>query len=242
MISKDIFKGLFLGLFLSFLISFAYISANKADPKNLTLKISGPSGTGSIDLAITGSETSFDYLDILDKLFSKDKKNELMREGAINWLAKTQSLFSIESQALALALKTSACEPFPEGPPQLRLDKRQECADKPALNALRRLAFSGKVPFHQVGNKERVGIQGDNRRKPNSGEAYVCNNSHYANKKIVVTAFNNVELTKTFSAISAYPCPDSNDSPALQMNPEDAKELFGPKLLKHNFAIVYIDK
>lgn len=233
---KDLSIGIGIGVIATSLLAYAYFSANIAEPKDMTLKINGPTGVGSIDLAFKGTANSIDYKAVLNQMFS----NELMRDGVIGWLGKNQRIYSLEAVDFANALKTGACEPFPEKPAELRLQKRQECADKPSNDALRKLAFSGEAPFHSVGKKVRIGTQSESGRKPINGVALVCNEGEYANKKLIVV--NASGLTKEFIGSPGYLCPDAKQFPEMQLNLDEAKELFGQKLNKYNFAIAYLGK
>ena len=233
---KDVFLGLVGGVCLTALVCYALMSANKSDPKDLSLAIQGPRGMGSVNVAINSTNKPIDYEVLLKQLFS----NELMREGVIKWMGKNYQLYSIESLELAHALKTKACEPFPDSPVELRIQKQQECAAKPAVNELRIMANKGDAPFHSVGIKERIGIQSEEGRKPKLGTALVCNDGNYVNKKIVVV--NNSDFSKEFLGSPGYLCPDPKQFPGLQLNPDDAKELFGSKLNKDNYALVYLGR
>ena len=76
---KDVFLGLVGGVCLTALVCYALMSANKSDPKDLSLAIQGPSGMGSVNVAINSTNKPIDYEVLLKQLFS----TELLREGVI---------------------------------------------------------------------------------------------------------------------------------------------------------------
>lgn len=214
MLLKDHGPGFIAGVFVTALICF---SLDTSDQKGFSAKISA---TGA-EVATSGSGA--DPIKVLEKTL-----NDPTRKGGIlSLLEANHNVFSIDSLNLALAIESKVCEPFPNEPLKLRLEKMQECANKPVIKALRQIAFDHKSPFHPVGSIGRMGVPRNLQNKPAEGFANVCKPGVYYGKKLQVRNQQNNEFIEVI-ANGTYSCPDAtgNNFPDIQLNPVDAIKIF----------------
>lgn len=213
--SKKIFgSGFIVGVACTSLIWF---SLDKSDQKGFSAKF----GTTGAEITTTGS--GIDPIKVLEKTL-----NDTDRKGGVLSLLETKhNVFSIDSLNLVTAIESKVCEPFPNTPLNLRLQKMQECANKPVIKALRQIAFEHKSPFHPVGSIGRMGVPRIMQNKPAEGFANVCKPGVYYGKKLQIRNQQNNEFIEVI-ANGTYSCPDmtGNNFPDIQLNPADAIKIF----------------
>lgn len=200
-----------------FVTALTWYALDTSDQKEFSAKIS----TSGAEVTSTGS--GVDPIKVLEKILNDpDKKG-----GILSLLETKHNVFSINSLNLVAAIESKVCEPFPNTPLNLRLQKMQECANKPVIKALRQIAFDHKSPFHPVGSIGRMGVPRNMQNKPAEGFANVCKPGVYYGKKLQIRNQGNNEFIEII-ANGTYSCPDitGNNFPDIQLNPTDAIKIF----------------
>ena len=163
---------------------------------------------------------------LLDSLYSDD----YTRGGLIQWLAD-KNIYSVDDPALARALASQVCEPFPANDLVGRLRLEKECAEKNGVKELRRLAFEREVPFHRVGGILEISMPGIIQE---TGRAYACYGSNYLGRTVlIINQRNHMKQVKVeIDSKGRYSCKLSS-APDIQLNREDALAVsdpfYGPK-------------
>ena len=155
------------------------------------------------------------YSELLDSLFS----SELYRPAAESWL-RSERYFSIADQHLPDSLSAHLCDPIPEAPLDLMLEKARECAERGVARGFIRLRDERAVPFHRVGHEVVVGFPDP---PPPTGRANACQNGDLLGKTVTVIEPESGRA-KVVEVSGYYPCP-GGPFPDLQIHRDDARQL-----------------
>lgn len=167
---------------------------------------------------------------MLSKVFEK----EFSRAGAMDWLGKNYQVFSIEKVAPQIE---KLCPDKPNEPLEERQRRLELCIkDHPVLAQLRSLSEHHKAPFQYIGEVIRVGIPEQENERPTDGHANACRLGGFLGKKIEVTDLAS-KRSITVEVTGYYDCTGYSNFPDLQLNPKDAKSLFGRALQKYQTAM-----
>jgi hypothetical protein len=189
---------------------------------------------GGMKLNVETRKEGTDYGALLAQLFG----DEFARLGTTAWLREKQRLYSTDSPELADLLNRQICDPIPEHPVDQRITKARECAEKPLVGSLRRLAQSRAVPFHYVGVEVQAGVQISPPHRPGGGRVNVCRTGPFVGQRLqVIDPRTSVKVD--VDAGGLYDC-TIGEYPAIQLDPEDAGKLFGRPLAKLEKVIVVI--
>ena len=192
-------------------------------------------GFGDAFLSMDAKDGKIDHKALLEGIFAE----RFSKDGALGWLRDEQSVYSIEDPMLAHALNTNLCEAIPDHPIEAHIEKGNACASILAAANLRRLAEGRKVPFHYVGREVQIGVQVDPDHAPRPNRANACEQSDLSGKRVEITnLLNNRKITVL--ATGLYPCSGIGAAPDLQLNQQDAGELFDGPLMKYQTAIAVI--
>jgi len=207
------------------------INSPVENPSAQEVTIAFPGG-GKIHVRSERETLNFEAL--MTKLFSEDYS----RNGLLGWLRDRKHLYSLETTELAEALKTKLCDPIPLEPLEERLAKAADCASKPAVDALRRLSSERVVPFHYVGLRVRAGIQAASPHRPGKGRVNVCRTGRYVAQRLqIIDPITNRVIE--VQAGGTYEC-TVGEFPDIQLDPEDANELFGRPAGRFENAIAVV--
>lgn len=206
----------------------AWIALGAADAEEKSFSVMF--GDASISMNTRGGR--IDHEALLESIFSE----KFSRDGALGWLRDGQNVYSIKDPALASALHTKLCEEIPDRPIDAHISKGAACAEISVVENLRRLVEGHQVPFHYVGRKVQVGIQGAPEHAPRASRANACEGSDLSGKRVELTNLLNENQIMVL-ATGIYPCSGVSVKPDLQLNPEDASRLFDGPLRKYQPAI-----
>ena len=109
----------------------------------------------------------------------------------------------------------------------------------PVAQGLRALAAQRLVPFHYVGVPVRVGVQSSDEHKPADGRANVCRESDFLGRQVELTVANS-GAQLVVQATGSYVCTGFSVFPEIQLNPADARRLFGSTLLEYQDAVAVV--
>ncbi|MBE2243269.1 MAG: hypothetical protein IAE86_10975 [Burkholderiaceae bacterium] len=187
-------------------------------PSGQLVTIEFPGG-GRIE--VRSKREALDHDELMTTLFSKDDS----KRGVLGWLRDKQHLYSLENPELAQALSTTLCDPIPLEPLESRLAKAEECASKPSAAALRRLSQERAVPFHYVGVRVKAGVQAAKPHRPGAGRVNVCRTGKFVAQRLQIVDPVTSRVIEVQPG-GTYECTVA-DHPDIQLDPEDAKRLFG---------------
>lgn len=164
---------------------------------------------------------SIEYEEVLDLMYA----DNFIRGGMIQWLSG-KHIYSFDDPALARALSTRICEPFPSDDLSARLKAEQECAGKSGIKELRELASEHQLPFHRVGMIVEIGIPGSIQE---TGRAYACYGSGYLGETIRLVNQGDYEKQTTveIDPKGRYSCKIPS-APDIQLNEKDAPAVVDP--------------
>ena len=212
-------KNIALALVASFGLGVFVASRGPSDPTDQTTEVM----FGDFGLKIDTSQQQVDHRTLLENLFA----NDFGKAGLMSWLADKE-IFSFDDARLAEALNERLCGPIPEQPLDQKIEASQDCADLPVAADLRQLVDQKRVPFHYVGITVQVGIPA-REHQPRPGGANICADSELRGKRVELTdpqTSNRIEIQPS----GTYECTGFTRFPDIQLNFEDAQELFSAPL------------
>lgn len=191
-----------------------------------SVELTFPGGTARL------AGTSISHDSVLAKIWDED----FARAGLLGWLAE-KNIFHIEDVRVVDALNNELCDPIPGQPLQDRIEAQQTCAEVSVASGLRELRESRRIPFHYVGRVVRIGVPTNG---PRTGQAWVCRNSEFLGKTVELTILQTGKQIEVVAAGGVYNCTDVGNFPHLQLNREDAANLFPSALEQYQEAIAIV--
>lgn len=207
------------------------ISNGVNDPDEQQVVVQFPTGQGSLSIA-SKKNAPIRHDSLVQILF----KDDFSRNGLMGVLRERYKVYDLNDAALADGLARRICEPIPEQPLSDRIEKAQNCAGHPVVQALRSLARDHKVPFHYVGAQVQIGVQYEDQYRPGEGRANVCRAGPYVGQRLQLVEPVSLRTIEV-EAAGVYNC-TLNVFPEVQLDPVDAQQLYRRPVDKYEQAIV----
>lgn len=139
---------------------------------------------------------------LLKKIFSAP----FSKDGALGWLKKEHKVFSIGDMDITEEIQKLNIE-------------------NPLSRRLREISEKRKGPWAYQIAEVSIGIP-PHKLQPDKGYANVCESGDYLRQKVELT---NPKSDKRINVVATgkYSCPPDYEYPDMQLNADDAKELFG---------------
>ena len=188
---------------------------------------------GGVAMKMDGSQP-IAHSELLEDIFSE----KFSRDGFVGWLAE-KDIYSIRDERLVDAINKRLCESIPEQPFEARIQAARACAEENVATSLRMLVARRQIPFHYVGTLVKVGIPSLEDQPP-VGRANVCAESDLLDKEVELTNHRNGRRIEIEASWGRYPCTGYATFPDIQLNFDDAQELFPGALDEYQEAVAVI--